>query len=134
MTNKNEAKTTQTRQISEAEKAETIQPESVVLIYTTFPSLSEAQKAARKLVEDNLAACVNIFPGMFSVYSWLGGVEEGNEAAMLIKTAAVRKDDVLTVVKQLHPDELPARLVLPVIGGGNDFLQWVVAGSTQIER
>jgi periplasmic divalent cation tolerance protein len=104
--------------------------EDVVLIYTTFPSLGEAEDAARELVNAKLAACVNILPSMVSVYTWQGKTETANEVAMLVKSAKVRTDDVLNAIKRMHPYDVPARLVLPVTGGGADFLRWIVTGST----
>ncbi|MBV9968472.1 MAG: divalent-cation tolerance protein CutA, partial [Xanthobacteraceae bacterium] len=59
-----------------------------VMLYTTFPSLVEAENAGKALVEDRLAACVNILPGMISHYRWQGTVERAEEAVMLIKTRA----------------------------------------------
>jgi periplasmic divalent cation tolerance protein len=97
----------------------------VALIYTTFPSKSEAKKAGRALVQSGMAACVNIFPKMTSFYMWQGEIEESREAAMLIKTARERSSEVLAEVKRLHPYSLPARLVLAVEDGGDDFLEWI---------
>jgi periplasmic divalent cation tolerance protein len=105
------------------------QMSEVALIYTTFPSKSEAKKAGRALVESGVAACVNIFPKMTSLYIWEGEVQESREAAMLIKTARERGADVLAEVKRLHPYSLPARLLLAVDGGGDDFLQWICSQS-----
>jgi periplasmic divalent cation tolerance protein len=99
---------------------------SAILVYTTFPSESEAKKAGRALVEARLAACVNIFPQMISIYSWEGKVEEGGEAAMIVKTATFCVGEVLDRIKALHPYSVPARLILPVEGGGEDFLKWIV--------
>jgi periplasmic divalent cation tolerance protein len=96
-----------------------------ILIYTTFPSESEAKKAGRALVEGGLAACVNIFPHMVSIFSWQGEVEEASEAAMIVKTVKAREGEVLSEIKRLHPYAVPARLVLPVAGGGEDFLRWI---------
>lgn len=97
----------------------------VALIYTTFPSKGEAKKAGRALVESGMAACVNIFPKMTALYVWQGEVEESREAAMLIKTARERSAEVLAEVKRLHPYSVPARLMLAVEGGGDDFLEWI---------
>lgn len=107
-----------------------------VLIYTTFPSVDEAKKMARVLVEAGLAACVNLFPQMTAIYQWDGKVEEDSEAAMIVKTANARALDVLDEIKRLHPYSVPARLVLPVIGGGADFLNWINAqcGASAGER
>ncbi len=97
----------------------------VALIYTTFPSEGEAKKAARALIESGVAACVNIFPKMTALYIWEGELQEADEAAMLIKTARERSAEVLAEVKRLHPYSLPARLLLAVDGGGDDFLEWI---------
>lgn len=97
----------------------------VALIYTTFPSKGEAKKAGRALVASGMAACVNIFPKMTAFYIWQGTLEESKEAAMLIKTARDRSAEVLAEVKRLHPYSLPARLMLAVEGGGDDFLSWI---------
>jgi periplasmic divalent cation tolerance protein len=101
----------------------------VALIYTTFPSKGEAKKAGRSLVESGMAACVNIFPKMTAFYVWQGQVEQSREAAMLIKTARERSAEVLAEVKRLHPYSVPARLVLAVEGGGDDFLEWIASQS-----
>ncbi len=98
---------------------------AAVLIYTTFPSADEAKKAGRVLVERHLAACVNVFPPITAIYEWEGNVEEGTEAAMIVKTTKARSADALDEIKRLHPYSVPARLVLPVIGGGADFLSWI---------
>jgi periplasmic divalent cation tolerance protein len=98
---------------------------AAVLVYTTFPSPSDAKNAGRALVEVGLAACVNIIPGMTAIYQWDGKIEEGSEAVMIVKTIAARSEAVLEEIKRLHPYSLPARLVLPVAGGGADFLGWI---------
>jgi periplasmic divalent cation tolerance protein len=98
---------------------------AAILIYTTFPSESEAKSAGRALVEQGLAACVNIFPQMTSIYAWEGQVEESGEAAMIVKTVRMREVEVLAEIKRLHPYTVPARLVLPLSGGGEDFLRWI---------
>lgn len=96
-----------------------------VLIYSTYPSAAEAERIGDALVERGLAACVNIFPGMTSIYIWEGKRERGAEAAMLIKTRAPLADMVIAEVRKLHPYTNPALLVLPVIGGSDAFVQWI---------
>lgn len=98
---------------------------SAILIYTTFPSESEAKSVGRALVEGGFAACVNIFPHMVAIFSWQGEVEEAAETAMIVKTVQARAGDVLAEIKRLHPYTVPARLILPVAGGGEDYLQWI---------
>ena len=96
-----------------------------ILIYSTFPSKDEAIRVGRVLVEEQLAACVNIFEPMTAIYRWQGNLEEAGEAAMLIKTRANLEARVLAQVERLHPYEKPALLVLDVSGGSNDYIAWI---------
>ena len=96
-----------------------------VLIYSTFPSAAEAESIGGSLVDRGLAACVNIFDGMTSIYSWEGKRERGSEAAMLIKTRGVLATQVMSEVRKLHPYDNPALLVLPVSDGSPDFMRWI---------
>ncbi|MBX2804450.1 MAG: divalent-cation tolerance protein CutA [Hyphomicrobiales bacterium] len=98
---------------------------NAVLVYTTFPTLSDAKKAAHVLVKARLAACVNLIEQMSAIYVWEGSVEEDSEIGMMIKTTRGRSEEVLEEIKRLHPFSKPARLVLPVVGGGADFLGWI---------
>jgi periplasmic divalent cation tolerance protein len=100
--------------------------ERPVLIYTTFASLEDAKRVGGALVAARLAACVNIFPGMISLYEWKGTREEANEVAMIIKTRSGLTDQVLAETKRLHPYEVPALLVLPTEGGSTDYCDWIV--------
>jgi len=101
--------------------------ERPVLIYTTFASLEDAKSVGAALVASRLAACVNMFPGMISLYQWEGAREEANEVAMIIKTRSGLTEEVLTEVKRLHPYEVPALLVLPTEGGSSDYCAWIVS-------
>ena len=96
-----------------------------VLIYSTYPSAEEAERIGGTLVDRGLAACVNVFPGMTSIYIWEGKRERGSEAAMLIKTRASLADRALAEARKLHPYSNPAFLVLPITGGSEDFLRWI---------
>ena len=91
--------------------------ERPVLIYTTFPSLADAKRVGEALVGARLAACVNMFPGMISIFEWKGKRGEASEIAMIIKTRAALTEAVLAETKRLHPYEVPALLVLPTEGG-----------------
>ena len=88
------------------------------------------------LVAARLAACVNIFPGMISIYEWKGAREMADEVAMIIKTRRSLADAVLAETKRLHPYELPALLVLPTEGGSDEYCGWIVGqtGSRFHER
>lgn len=96
-----------------------------ILVYTTFPTVGDAKKAAHALVSAGLAACVNLIEHMTAIYLWEGVVEEDSEIGMIIKTTEDRREEVLAEIKRLHPFSTPARIVLPIIGGGLDFLSWI---------
>jgi periplasmic divalent cation tolerance protein len=101
--------------------------ERAVFVYTTWPSTVEAETAGRMLVERRLAACVNILPGMVSVYRWEGKVERGEEAVMIVKTRASLAGAVETAVKAAHPYTTPAILVMPLEGVEKGYLAWLLA-------
>jgi periplasmic divalent cation tolerance protein len=96
------------------------------LVYTTFARLEDAKRVGDALVAARLAACVNIFPGMISIFEWKGARDEANEVAMIIKTRASLTDSVLAETKRLHPYELPALLVLPTEGGSAEYCNWIM--------
>ena len=104
-----------------------------VLIYTTFPSLEEAKRVGDALVSARLAACVNMFPGMISIYEWKGAREVAGEVAMIIKTRASLIEAVLAEAKRLHPYELPALLVLPTEGGSTEYCGWIKIQTTALD-
>jgi len=103
--------------------------ERAVLVYTTWPSIVEAELAGRKIVERRLAACINILPGMISHYWWQGKIERAEEAVMLVKTRASLADEVGATVKELHSYTTPAVMVLPVESLDAAYHQWIVTES-----
>jgi periplasmic divalent cation tolerance protein len=100
--------------------------ERAVLVYTTFPSLVEAERTGRAVLERRLAACVNILPGMISHYWWQGTIERGEEVVMIIKTRASLAEAVRAAVKEQHSYTTPAILFLPVEGGEPAYLDWLM--------
>src|SRR6201997_4941479 len=100
--------------------------ERVVFVHTTHPSVVEAQRIGRELLERRLCACVNILPGMVSLYWWQGAVERSEEAVMIIKTRAALAEPVRTAVRQLHSYTTPAILVLPIESVDADYRQWLL--------
>jgi periplasmic divalent cation tolerance protein len=98
-----------------------------VLLYTTYPSVVEASQAGRKLVEAGLAACVNVIPGMRSIYRWQGKVEEADEAVMIVKTRRSLAERAIAAVKAGHSYDTPAALVLPILGGSQPYIDWLLA-------
>ena len=101
--------------------------ERAVFVYTTYPSIVEAEQAGRALVERRLCACVNILPGMISIYWWQGKIDRGDEVVMIIKTRASLAEPVCATVKQMHSYSTPAILVLPVENVDADYHAWIVA-------
>jgi periplasmic divalent cation tolerance protein len=101
--------------------------ERAILVYTTYPSVTEAERAGRTLVERRLAACVNILPGMVSHYWWQGAIERGEEVVMIIKTRASLGERVFAAVKEMHSYTTPALLVLPLESVDSAYLAWLMA-------
>ena len=100
--------------------------ERAVLVYTTYPSIVEAERLGRALVERRLCACVNILPGMISHYRWQGAVERGEEVVMLIKTRSTLAETVGAAVKEMHSYTTPALLVLPIESVDPGYLDWLM--------
>ena len=98
-----------------------------MLVYTTYPSIVEAEQAGCALVERRLAACVNILPNMVSVYRWEGKVERSDEAVMIVKTRASLAGAVEATVKQMHSYTTPAILVIPLECVEKTYLGWIMA-------
>ena len=99
--------------------------ERAVFVYTTYPSLVEAERAGRSLVERRLCACVNILPAMVSYYWWQGEVERGDEVVIIIKTRATLAEPVRLAVKEMHSYTTPAVLVIPVESVDPDYQAWI---------
>lgn len=100
--------------------------ERAVLVYTTWPSIVEAERAGREIVEKRLAACVNILPGMVSHYWWQGKIERAEEAVMIVKTRTSLAEPVRQAVKERHSYETPAIMVLPVESADADYHAWIL--------
>ena len=98
-----------------------------LLVYTTFPDEATALALGERLVRRRLAACVNVLPGMRSVYAWKGALERGEEVVALVKTRAGLAEDVRAALRAEHPYETPIILFLPVSGGDAQTLAWLMA-------
>ncbi len=95
-----------------------------VVVLITTPE-SEAERIARTLVEERLAACVNIVKGVTSIYWWRGNVESDSEALLIVKTSAGILPRLEEKVREIHPYEVPEIIVLPIIAGLKDYLEWL---------
>ncbi len=100
-----------------------------VIVYTTYPSIVEAEQAGRVLVERCLCACVNILPGMISHYRWQGAVERAEEVVMIIKTRAALAERVRAAVKEMHSYSTPAFLVIALESIDEAYLDWLMAST-----
>jgi periplasmic divalent cation tolerance protein len=100
---------------------------AALIVLTTFPADQDPIPLARSLVEDRLAACVNVLPPMQSIYRWQGAVEEAAERQVIIKTTSERVDALTARICTLHPYDLPEILVVPVAGAGQPYLEWLIA-------
>jgi periplasmic divalent cation tolerance protein len=96
-----------------------------VLVLTTAAEESEARKIAQELVGRRLAACVNIVPGIHSVYRWKGKVESAEEYLLLIKTSGACAERVQAAIRELHSYDLPELVVISIAGGSEDYLDWL---------
>ncbi len=95
------------------------------IVFTTLPCEMDIETFATTLLDEHLAACVNVLPPMDSIYRWKGGVERERERQVLLKTTMARVDSLTARIAQLHPYEVPELLVMPVIGGSDAYLKWV---------
>jgi periplasmic divalent cation tolerance protein len=99
----------------------------VRLALSTAPDADTGARIARALVEERLAACVNLVPAVRSIYRWQGRVEDEAEVLLVIKTRAERVDALAARLRALHPYELPELVALPVVAGLAPYLDWVAA-------
>ncbi len=101
-----------------------MQPDYVIVL-TTLPADADAGGFGRTLVEERLAACVNILPAMESVFRWEGRVEQEAERQVIIKTARERVAALWDRIRELHPYEVPEFVVLSISDGSDAYLRWL---------
>jgi periplasmic divalent cation tolerance protein len=98
---------------------------NVRAVLTTAPNAEVGALIARALVEERLAACVNVIPGVRSIYRWEDEVQDDPEVVLIIKTRADRCEALAARIKDLHPYDVPEVLVLPAVGGSAPYLAWI---------
>lgn len=96
-----------------------------LLVITTFPDLETARRISSLLIEEKLVACVNLLPGMESIYAWQGALESSGEALALMKTTAEAWPELARRLPELHPYECPELIGLPIPYGTPAYLQWL---------
>lgn len=103
-----------------------------VLVYSTCPDEATAREIGGALVGERMAACVNVIPGMRSIYRWEGEIAEDAEVVMIAKTRAALADDVTKAIIARHPYDTPAVIVLAAAGGSAEFLDWIAAETGEV--
>ena len=98
-----------------------------LLVLSTFPDLETARRISGQVLEQKEAACANILPAIESIYWWKGKVETGNETLVLFKTTVDHYDRFQTILRGLHPYEVPEIIALPINRGLPDYLQWLTS-------
>lgn len=99
----------------------------VILVYSNVPDLQLGKRLAHVLLEEGLAACVNLGASMLSMYRWKGKIEGDEEILLMIKSTTQQQDALIDAIKRLHPYEVPEILVVPVAAGLPAYLDWVRA-------
>ena len=95
------------------------------VVLTTTKDSAEAERIAKRLVDERLAACVNVLPNISSTYRWKGKVEHAREVLLFIKTSREKLDRLMAKVKELHSYEVPEILALPIESGSQEYLKWL---------
>ena len=101
--------------------------DSPLLVYTTFPDMDTALSTGEALVREKLIACINVVPGMRSVYAWEGAIEHGQEAVAILKTRKGLQDEVGRALKERHPYETPTVFFIEPADADIDTMQWLLA-------
>lgn len=96
-----------------------------VMVWTTIGRTADGRGMASILVNERLAACVNVLPEMESIYRWKGQVESDVERQLVIKTTAARVPALKARVHELHEYEVPEFIVMPIVGGSEAYLSWI---------
>ncbi|WP_027184682.1 divalent-cation tolerance protein CutA [Desulfovibrio inopinatus] len=100
---------------------------SVALAYITCKDMEEAERIGATIVEERLAACVNILPGMTSMYWWDGAIQKEHEVVMIAKTRMQIANRFIERVRELHSYEVPCVVLVPILKGTSNFIHWVEA-------
>ena len=100
-------------------------PDEYVIVLTTLPADSDARSFAATLVDERLAACVNVLAEMISVYRWEGAVSQDAERQIVIKTTRACVKPLWERLRQRHPYEVPEFVVIPIVDGSDAYLRWI---------
>ena len=96
-----------------------------IVLFTTASNSEEAHKIAKVLLSQRKAACVNIVPGISSLFWWQDKLDSAQESLLIVKTKASLLNQIVTLVREIHSYEVPEIVALPIIGGNEDYLEWI---------
>jgi len=96
-----------------------------IVVFITANTAGEAQQIARLLIEQRQAACVNIIPEVESSFWWQGELDTARESLLVIKTKALHLSQIINLVKGVHSNTVPEVIALPIVGGNQDYLDWI---------
>lgn len=96
-----------------------------IVIYVTVSNRAEGEKIARALLQERLAACVNIVDNVQSFFWWKGAIDSGSESLLIIKTKKATFKALVKKVKDVHSYDVPEIIALPVVDGSGDYLKWI---------
>jgi periplasmic divalent cation tolerance protein len=105
--------------------ANSTSPTDSIVVLITAGSEEEGHKIAKLLVKERKAACVNIVPGVHSLFRWKGKLDSARESLLLVKTKALLFPEIVELVKRTHSYEVPEIIALPIIGGSEEYLEWL---------
>ncbi len=106
----------------------------MAVVYATFPDLETAERIGGALIKAELAGCINLLPGMTSIYRWEGEIERAHEVVMVVKTRANLTAAVTSEIEARHPYDTPAVLVFEVGGGARKYLEWIASETRGAEH
>ena len=96
-----------------------------IVVFITAADEEDAALISRVLLKQRKAACVNIIGGVGSLFWWQDKIESASESLLVVKTRAALLDEIIKLVKEIHSDDVPEIIVLPIIGGSRDYLEWI---------
>jgi periplasmic divalent cation tolerance protein len=102
-----------------------VEKDGFIVVHITTKDEAEARKLAGLLLEQRHAACVNIVPGVSTLYRWQGKMESGSESLMIVKTKSSHLRDIIALVQKSHSYQVPEVIALPINGGSADYLAWL---------
>jgi len=98
---------------------------SYIVLFVTTANAEEAERIAKVLLKERKVACINIVPRISSLFWWQGKLDSAEESLLIIKTKASVLDEIVSLVKEHHSYNIPEVIALPIIGGNQDYLEWV---------